>query len=72
MMHDNVSDFMRVRCAELALDPSRKAYVHVARGRVVANGEVLETGDALLLDGESGLKLEQGRAAEVLVFDLAP
>jgi len=57
--------------AELALDPSRKAYVHVARGRVVVNGEVLETGDALLLDGESALKVEQGQAAEVLVFDLA-
>ncbi|MDI1258532.1 pirin family protein [Aquabacterium sp.] len=57
--------------AELALDPSRKAYVHVARGQVVVNGEVLETGDALLLDGESALKVEQGQAAEVLVFDLA-
>ncbi len=57
--------------AELALDPSRKAYVHVARGQVVVNGELLETGDALLLDGESALKVEQGQAAEVLVFDLA-
>lgn len=57
--------------AELALDPSRKAYVHVARGQVVVNGELLETGDALLLDGESALKVAQGQAAEVLVFDLA-
>jgi quercetin 2,3-dioxygenase len=57
--------------AELALDPTRKAYVHVARGQVVVNGEALEAGDALLLDGETGLKVAQGQAAEVLVFDLA-
>jgi redox-sensitive bicupin YhaK (pirin superfamily) len=57
--------------AELALDPARKAYVHVARGQAVVNGEVLEAGDALLLSGESALQVEQGQAAEVLVFDLA-
>ncbi|MGH6646691.1 pirin family protein [Aquabacterium sp.] len=56
--------------AELVLNPARKACVHVARGRVVVNGERLDAGDALLLEGESGLKLEQGQLAEVLVFDL--
>ncbi|MBC7702170.1 MAG: quercetin 2,3-dioxygenase, partial [Massilia sp.] len=57
--------------AVLVLDSSRKAYVHVARGQVVVNGETLEAGDALLLEDEAGLKVEQGQAAEVLVFDLA-
>jgi redox-sensitive bicupin YhaK (pirin superfamily) len=57
--------------AELALDPSRKAYVHMARGKAVVNGEVLEAGDALLLSGETALQVGQGQAAEVLVFDLA-
>ncbi len=56
--------------AALALDPSRKAYVHVARGEVVVNGQALGAGDALKLEGESALKIEQGRQAEVLVFDL--
>ena len=55
----------------MALDPTRKAYVHVARGTVVANGQALQAGDALKLEGESTLKIEQGQAAEVLVFDLA-
>ncbi|MBC7699744.1 pirin family protein, partial [Aquabacterium sp.] len=32
--------------AVLVLDSSRKAYVHVARGQVVVNGETLEAGDA--------------------------
>lgn len=57
--------------AELALDPSRKAYVHVARGAIVANGQPLKAGDALKLEGESALVLQGGEQAEVLFFDLA-
>ena len=58
--------------ARLALDPQRKAYVHLVRGQLQANGQQLRGGDALLLADESTLLLEQGRDAEVLVFDLAP
>lgn len=57
--------------AELALNPARKAYVHVALGEVVVNGQALKTGDALKFEGESVLQIGQGRQAEVLVFDLA-
>ncbi|MEO7246516.1 MAG: pirin family protein [Rubrivivax sp.] len=57
--------------AELALDPTRLTYVHVARGEVQANGQPLRAGDALTLAGEPSLRLGGGRAAEVLVFDLA-
>ena len=57
--------------AELALDPERLAYVHVARGEVAVNGRKLAAGDAAKLDGESRLELSDGRGAEVLVFDLA-
>ncbi|WP_294000842.1 pirin family protein [Sphaerotilus sp.] len=56
--------------ATLALDPARKAYVHLARGRLTVNGRALEAGDALLLAQESALTVGQGDAAEVLVFDL--
>jgi redox-sensitive bicupin YhaK (pirin superfamily) len=58
--------------AELALDPSRKAWVHLARGALTVNGHALKAGDALALTAESHLKLQNGEAAEVLVFDLAP
>ena len=54
-----------------ALAPGRRAYVHVARGRVTANGQALEAGDALKLSAEPQLVLERGANAEVLVFDLA-
>jgi redox-sensitive bicupin YhaK (pirin superfamily) len=57
--------------ATLALDPARKAYVHLARGRLTVNGQRLEAGDALLLAGETGLDIRAGEEAEVLVFDLA-
>jgi len=64
--------FDGAEAAQLRLDPARKAYVHVARGSVVANGQALQAGDAALLSGENLLTLEQGVGAEVLVFDLAP
>jgi len=53
------------------LEPGRRAYVHVARGEVTVNGEGLGAGDALKLEGEPSVRLEAGRGAEVLVFDLA-
>ena len=55
----------------LALAPGRRAYVHVARGMVTANGERLEAGDALKVADASEVVLERGQDAEVLVFDLA-
>ena len=58
--------------ARLKLDPARKAYVFVARGSIHANGQALDTGDAAQLSSETELKLEGGRGAEVIVFDLAP
>ncbi|MBL0143050.1 MAG: pirin family protein [Betaproteobacteria bacterium] len=54
-----------------ALAPGRKAYVHVARGEVTVNGQPLSAGDALKANGESEVRLEKGRGAEILVFDLA-
>ena len=56
--------------AELVLDPRRLGYVHVVRGALSANGQRLEAGDAVQLDGEPRLLLAEGRDAEVLVFDL--
>jgi redox-sensitive bicupin YhaK (pirin superfamily) len=58
--------------AQLSLDPARKAYVHLVRGEARVNGQALKAGDAALLSGEREIVLNEGRAAEVLVFDLAP
>ncbi|OZI41236.1 quercetin 2,3-dioxygenase [Bordetella genomosp. 5] len=56
--------------AELPLAAGRKAWVHLARGNVTVNGQVLQAGDAVALDGEASVRIEHGDAAEVLVFDL--
>lgn len=56
----------------LALDPARKGYLFTVRGKLLANGQALGAGDALLLANEAVLQLEQGEQAEVLYFDLAP
>jgi len=56
--------------AALRLGAGRRAYVHVARGSVRVNGERLEAGDALKAAGEDEIRLEQGRSAEALLFDL--
>jgi redox-sensitive bicupin YhaK (pirin superfamily) len=54
----------------LEVAPGRRVYVHVARGRVTANGEALAAGDALKLEGITAVNVTDGVAAEVLVFDL--
>jgi hypothetical protein len=56
--------------AELAVTAGRRAYVHVARGDVMVNGQALGAGDAAMFTQEPHIVLADGRSAEVLVFDL--
>ncbi|HET7670401.1 MAG TPA: pirin family protein [Burkholderiales bacterium] len=51
-----------------ALRPGRRAYVHVARGKLTVNGQRLGDGDALKTD--ESIVIAEGERAEVLVFDL--
>jgi redox-sensitive bicupin YhaK (pirin superfamily) len=53
------------------LQPGRRAYVPVARGKLEVNGQPLEAGDALRAVGASEIVLEKGEGSEVLLFDLA-
>lgn len=54
----------------MALDPARKAYIHLIRGALTVNGQSLVAGDAVMLADEASLELADGQDAEVLVFDL--
>jgi redox-sensitive bicupin YhaK (pirin superfamily) len=56
--------------ADLAVHPSRRLYVHVARGSLSANGVSLSAGDALRITEGGQLHLGEAKDAEVLVFDL--
>jgi len=52
------------------VEPGRRAYVHVARGKVRVNGKPLIAGDAAKISEESAVTLDAGDHAEALVFDL--
>ena len=55
------------------LEPAagRRAYVHLVRGEAEVNGQPLRAGDAVKLSGaDNKVRIEKGRNAEVLVFDL--
>jgi redox-sensitive bicupin YhaK (pirin superfamily) len=58
--------------AELALATGRHAWVHVARGSVRINGELVTDGDGVALTDEPTVRVEgiDGDFGEVLVFDL--
>ncbi|RMR98777.1 hypothetical protein ALP73_00087 [Pseudomonas coronafaciens pv. garcae] len=58
--------------ATLELAPNRYAYVHVAHGSVVLNGEQLGEGDGVRVRNEQLISLKDGVDAEVLVFDMRP
>jgi redox-sensitive bicupin YhaK (pirin superfamily) len=58
----------------VTLEPvkGRLVYAHVARGSVSVNGTPLEAGDAVQFQGnDNKVRLDNGRKAEVLLFDLA-
>ncbi len=63
--------FNGAETAQIALNPARKAYVHLVRGSLTVNGHLLQGGDAAKIDNESALTVEGGTDAEVIVFDLA-
>jgi len=53
------------------LPAARKAYVHVARGKLTVNGQALQAGDALKASGVTEMVFENGEQAELILFDLA-
>jgi redox-sensitive bicupin YhaK (pirin superfamily) len=57
--------------ATLKLERKRRAYVHVVRGAIAANGHALAGGDGLKLTDVESLQLIDGVDAEVIIFDLA-
>jgi redox-sensitive bicupin YhaK (pirin superfamily) len=56
--------------ASLNVAPGRRLYVHVARGEVNVNGVALSTGDAIRYTDATSFRIDNGREAEVIVFDL--
>ena len=53
-----------------AVGAGRRAYIHVIGGEARVNGERLTAGDALKLEDEAEVRVDEARAADVLLFDL--
>jgi len=53
------------------LQPGRYAWLQVAQGGVVLNGQALKEGDGAAVSGERSLEISSERGAEILLFDLA-
>ncbi len=60
----------REKAVSYTLGAGRHAWVHVARGDIDLNGQILRTGDAAAISDEKLLKLRAREDSEVLVFDL--
>jgi len=54
------------------LAAKRIAWVQVAQGSILLNGQVLNAGDGLALETAGELRLEGRENAEVLLFDMTP
>ncbi|CAG9251510.1 Pirin [Burkholderia diffusa] len=57
--------------AVFGVPAGRGTYVHVARGDVEVNGHALAAGDGARIAGVDAIAFARGRAAEVLLFDVA-
>lgn len=62
--------FDRAERAKFQAPPARALYVHMARGSLQVNGTALAAGDALKIIGATSLDIDDGSAAELLLFDL--
>ena len=52
------------------LAPERVAWLHVARGKLTLNGELLGPGDGAAIVDEKALALEHGEGAELVLWEL--
>jgi redox-sensitive bicupin YhaK (pirin superfamily) len=48
----------------------RHAWLHVAEGEIVLNGQTLSGGDAAAVNHESRLQVSASKPSKVLLFDL--
>ena len=74
-IHQDAAIYAAVLSSDQALayklEAPRRAYLHLARGRVSLNGYPLEAGDGAKVTGPETLNLTALEQAEVLLFDLA-
>jgi redox-sensitive bicupin YhaK (pirin superfamily) len=63
--------FAKGESARYELQPGRRAWVHVARGEAVVNGETLREGDGAAITNEAAIQVQGTTGGELLLFDVA-
>jgi redox-sensitive bicupin YhaK (pirin superfamily) len=56
---------------EVPLRTERKYWLHTASGTLHANGQAMQEGDGLAIEGETALTLSSDSGAQIVLFDLA-
>jgi len=73
-VHQDVSLFASIleadETVEHSMEPTRYAWIQVARGSVNVNGETAQPGDGVIVVGESSLTIRAQESGEFLLFDL--
>jgi len=73
-IHQDASVYAAIVDGEASLQfrqrAGRRTYVHMARGSAEVDGEALEAGDALKIEGAADFAIAHGSGAELLLFDL--
>src|SRR5215213_8646397 len=75
-LHQDVSLFASIlgegERVQRTMDPTRYAWIQVARGSITVNDRTAEQGDGVIVTGESSLQIVgNDTASELLLFDLA-
>ena len=74
-VHQDVTVFASIlgegERVEHTMDPTRFAWIQVARGSIKVNDTVAEQGDGVMVAGESSLQIVGNEPSELLLFDLA-
>lgn len=74
-VHQDVTVFASIlgpgETVEHTMDPTRYAWIQVARGSITVNDKIAEQGDGAIVMGESSLQIVGNEASELLLFDLA-
>jgi redox-sensitive bicupin YhaK (pirin superfamily) len=60
------------RAVQHTIARGRKGWLHVVTGSVNVNGQALEAGDGLAIEGEESLRVSSSEKGEVLLFDMTP
>ena len=74
MIHQDVELWASILQENHALDyviqAGRCAYLHVARGQLMLNDQILSAGDAAMVSAGQRLEIQAQQSSEVLLFDL--